>query len=238
MIQLASAVQKAAINIDGGYAVGNLVSRLEHSCNANAVVIIDIRHCCATCGNIEAKMKCGRCSSEVYCDESCQRENWTRHKNGCKPGRNALVAKPCISVIATRDIGKDEPITIKFGKCRDLAYWGISCREGADGTPCGIDRITCISEHLISPLMLHPSYVGPIGREHFHRTPPITSMDGLAASFADAKSAFAGISVGHDHESGIAEAKVWLASHTKENRDEIISHSGYKPVPKHKNKHK
>lgn len=55
---------------------------------------------CEKCGKREfareRKLKrCSRCKIVLYCSEKCQRADWSRHKNYCKPSENLELIPEC-----------------------------------------------------------------------------------------------------------------------------------------------
>jgi len=50
---------------------------------------IDLNNQCRICCKSREKlMRCSVCKTAKYCSESCQREDWNKHKNECKPLQN------------------------------------------------------------------------------------------------------------------------------------------------------
>ncbi len=52
---------------------------------------------CTTCNKTNDQLKrCSKCHCAMYCDESCQRENFPKHRLWCKAAANALACTRCI----------------------------------------------------------------------------------------------------------------------------------------------
>merc|ERR1719453_487595 len=63
---------------------------------------------CAQCGKkVVGKTQCGKCKSVFYCDRSCQRSHWPKHKGDCATLAEALPPR--------------QPTTGDRGRCRDTA---------------------------------------------------------------------------------------------------------------------
>lgn len=40
---------------------------------------------CSYCNKSGVHLKCSRCMADRYCDSTCQRADWTKHKQTCEP---------------------------------------------------------------------------------------------------------------------------------------------------------
>lgn len=43
-----------------------------------------VKSCCSFCQGDSARLLCGACHSASYCDASCQKKHWSKHKHVCK----------------------------------------------------------------------------------------------------------------------------------------------------------
>ena len=49
---------------------------------------------CGGCGAAGATQQCSNCKAVVYCDASCQRKAWKKHKKHCAPGGKERSSHP------------------------------------------------------------------------------------------------------------------------------------------------
>lgn len=48
---------------------------------------------CSYCREPKAHLKCSRCMTNRYCDSTCQRADWAKHKQTCKPCTSEYIAE-------------------------------------------------------------------------------------------------------------------------------------------------
>ncbi len=48
---------------------------------------------CGQCGVLDAKLMCGGCKSQAYCNEACSIEHWKIHKIPCKAARKVVATQ-------------------------------------------------------------------------------------------------------------------------------------------------